>query len=606
MYESEVNSQTESSEQIPPDVRARFCELDGQLLERTVMPWSEHCTECVWPTCYSTCDLYSPRLDGRCRRFSDGMVRVEFPEAPNTYLVKIRFKPWGKLWTPGTLTLRSMSDAQKVEFRDYWIGKTLRALPEFIPVKKIAIQKRYAFKKRAVYTNRTSSALPTCFLLECYNPGNEVIRLSLTMRSVSTEVSIPFQKLIDLSPGFNRVRVPFVEVARILDLRARFTVDLVPNADQSETTLYFGLMDFVREMPASAESKDTQTSAKTIKCVVWDLDNTLWDGILVEDGADKLRLRPHIKEVLRTLDERGILASIVSKNNREEATAVLRSFGIEEYFLCPQISWQPKSQGIKTIARDLNIGVDSMLFVDDSEFELQEVRTAHPFVRTVNALNHLAIPEMEGCQVEVTAESRNRRKMYQVESKRTIAASDFGGDYLAFLRDCNLKLSIYPMTRDNLNRVHELTQRTNQMNFSGNRYERNILEQILDTSYLDTYVLDVEDRFGSYGIIGFCVVDNRVPLMTDLMFSCRVQSKRVEHAFLAYIIHKYIAITGKDFFANYRKTARNAPSGRVFEDLFFRVVGEKNGVLRLQVSRNQQVPDDQVIAITEYERGQGF
>lgn len=606
MYESEVNSQTESSEQIPPDVRARFCELDGQLLERTVMPWSEHCTECVWPTCYSTCDLYSPRLDGRCRRFSDGMVRVEFPEAPNTYLVKIRFKPWGKLWTPGTLTLRSMSDAQKVEFRDYWIGKTLRALPEFIPVKKIAIQKRYAFKKRAVYTNRTSSALPTCFLLECYNPGNEVIRLSLTMRSVSTEVSIPFQKLIDLSPGFNRVRVPFVEVARILDLRARFTVDLVPNADQSETTLYFGLMDFVREMPASAESKDTQTSAKTIKCVVWDLDNTLWDGILVEDGADKLRLRPHIKEVLRTLDERGILASIVSKNNREEATAVLRSFGIEEYFLCPQISWQPKSQGIKTIARDLNIGVDSILFVDDSEFELQEVRTAHPFVRTVNALNHLAIPEMEGCQVEVTAESRNRRKMYQVESKRTIAASDFGGDYLAFLRDCNLKLSIYPMTRDNLNRVHELTQRTNQMNFSGNRYERNILEQILDTSYLDTYVLDVEDRFGSYGIIGFCVVDNRVPLMTDLMFSCRVQSKRVEHAFLAYIIHKYIAITGKDFFANYRKTARNAPSGRVFEDLSFRVVGEKNGVLRLQVSRNQQVPDDQVIAITEYERGQGF
>lgn len=606
MYESEVNSQTESSEQIPPDVRARFCELDGQLLERTVMPWSEHCTECVWPTCYSTCDLYSPRLDGRCRRFSDGMVRVEFPEAPNTYLVKIRFKPWGKLWTPGTLTLRSMSDAQKVEFRDYWIGKTLRALPEFIPVKKIAIQKRYAFKKRAVYTNRTSSALPTCFLLECYNPGNEVIRLSLTMRSVSTEVSIPFQKLIDLSPGFNRVRVPFVEVARILDLRARFTVDLVPNADQSETTLYFGLMDFVREMPASAESKDTQTSAKTIKCVVWDLDNTLWDGILVEDGADKLRLRPHIKEVLRTLDERGILASIVSKNNREEATAVLRSFGIEEYFLCPQISWQPKSQGIKTIARDLNIGVDSILFVDDSEFELQEVRTAHPFVRTVNALNHLAIPEMEGCQVEVTAESRNRRKMYQVESKRTIAASDFGGNYLAFLRDCNLKLSIYPMTRDNLNRVHELTQRTNQMNFSGNRYERNILEQILDTSYLDTYVLDVEDRFGSYGIIGFCVVDNRVPLMTDLMFSCRVQSKRVEHAFLAYIIHKYIAITGKDFFANYRKTARNAPSGRVFEDLFFRVVGEKNGVLRLQVSRNQQVPDDQVIAITEYERGQGF
>jgi FkbH-like protein len=157
------------------------------------------------------------------------------------------------------------------------------------------------------------------------------------------------------------------------------------------------------------------------------------------------------------------------------------------------------------------------------------------------------------------------------------------------------------MIEENLERVHELTQRTNQMNFSGNRYDRDVLKQILSTSYLDTYVLDVEDRFGSYGVVGFCIVDNRMPLMTDLMFSCRIQSKRVEHAFLAHLIRKYIAETGRNFWANYRKTPRNAPSGRVFLDLGMQESDNKDGVSRLMFPKDGIVPDDEVVRITMHE-----
>jgi FkbH-like protein len=191
--------------------------------------------------------------------------------------------------------------------------------------------------------------------------------------------------------------------------------------------------------------------------------------------------------------------------------------------------------------------------------------------------------------------------MYQVEVERKTAACAFGKDYLAFLRYCDLKLDVYPMTKENLDRVHELTQRTNQMNFSGNRYEKSVLEQILGKPHLETYVLEVEDRFGSYGIVGFCIVDTRIPIMTDLMFSCRVQSKRVEHAFLAYLIDKYIAATGKDFYADYRKTSRNAPSGRVFSDLMLQEVGVENGISRLVFPKGREVPVDGVIAITVHE-----
>lgn len=599
MYETEVNSKTESSDQIPADVLAQFSELNGKLLERTVLPWSEHCTECVWPTCYSTCDLYSPRQDGRCRRFYEGMVRINCPGVPNSYVLKIRFKRWGKLWTPGTLMLRPLAKASRLETRDYRIGTTLQALPGFIPGRNLAIHKRYGFKKRVAYRGTATSRMPSCFLLECYNPASKPVRLSLTMRLVDGQAKIPFQKLVELDPGFHRVRVPYNEIAGFVDLRFPFNIDLVPNEEQAETTLYFGMMEFVLEN--LAPETVTGNGATKVKCVVWDLDNTVWDGILVEDGSESLRLKPQIEQILRILDERGILSSIVSKNDREEALGVLRTFGIAEYFLSPQISWQPKSQGIDAVVHQLNIGMDSVLFVDDSEFELHEVKTVHPKVRVLNAEHYLTIPNMESCQVVVTAESRARRKLYQVEVERKAAACTFGQDYLAFLRYCGLKLNVYPMTRENLNRVHELTQRTNQMNFSGNRYEKSVLEEILDKPYLDTYVLEVEDRFGSYGIVGFCIVDNRVPLMTDLMFSCRVQSKRVEHAFLAYLIQKYIASTGKDFHVNYRKTSRNAPSGRVFSDLLLQEMGVENGVSRLIFPRNREMPVDGVIAITVHE-----
>src|SRR5215472_12141778 len=149
MYETEANSRTESASQLPTDALARFAELSsGQLLARTALPWSEHCTECVWPTCYTTCDLYSPRQDGRCRRFVDGMVRIDHLAAPNGYLLKISFKRWGKLWAPGSARLLSIDQAAANEKWDRRLGSTLVniALPQ--PLKTFASGKRYSYKKR--------------------------------------------------------------------------------------------------------------------------------------------------------------------------------------------------------------------------------------------------------------------------------------------------------------------------------------------------------------------------------------------------------------------------------------------------------------------------
>ena len=595
MYEVEASRGVESLDQIPAEILTRFLEFRDQVSSRTVLPWSEHCTECVWPTCYSTCEFYSPREDGRCRRFLDGMVRLDCPGAVTSYLLKIRFKRWGKLWSPGNVRVLPLSKADQVERRDRRIASalTLPAVPAGL--REFAAKKRYVWKKRLAASGRLSPRSPDRFVIECYNPGDRAIDLSLTMRPTSGNSQIPYQTLIRVPPGFVREQILTVEISRVLDLSTPFSIDMIPNDIAPGTTLFFGLMDFVKAKPRVVPPKEKQQRAK---CIVWDLDNTLWSGTLVEDGA-AVRIKPGIPEILNELDRRGILHSVASKNNFDEAMAVLKRESLDEYFLYPQISWAPKSESVRTIARKLNLGVDALLFVDDSDFELAQVQSACPEVMVLPAERYLELLSSPACQAPVTGESSNRRKMYREEEVRESAAENSGGDYLAFLRDCKIEIRIESLSPRNIERVHELTQRTNQMNFSGNRYGRKLLEQIAATAHLDTYVISCQDRFGSYGIVGFSIVDSREPRMTDLTFSCRIQAKRVEHALLAHLLRKYRAASASDFWADWRQTPRNAQSGRVFQDIGMERRGEHDGVTSLVLPSERPIPEDGIICVLE-------
>jgi len=604
MYEAEINSKVESAGTMPAGALEFFAECTATLGRRTVLPWGEHCTECVWPSCYTTCDLYEARPDGKCRRFTDGMVRIDCPGSPNGYVLKIRFKQWGKLWTVGNVHLFSSEDARRLENRDRWIGTTLQQLVMPTPAKTFLSGKRYSFKKRLAASRKPGEESPTSFLIECYNPQQQEIRLSFTVRGDGANSKIPFQELLVAKPGANRFRIAYGAIDAVVALHNSFQVELIPNDVPDGTTLYFGILDFVHErrLPAEANRKveePANAKAPKVKCVVWDLDNTLWNGILVEDGPEKLVLKQGIREAIEELDRRGILQSVASKNNHDEAMEILKKLGIDEYFLYPQISWNPKSQALSNIAKKLNIGIDTLLFVDDSKFEREEIRLSLPAVRVFDALEHSKLLDLSDLKVPVTEESANRRKMYKVEDERQTLAEGFGQDYMAFLRHCEIKIMLRPMDEENLERVHELTQRTNQMNFSGNRYDRAKLKEILQSGFLDTYVIKCEDKFGTYGVVGFAIVDSREPRLTDLMFSCRIQSKRVEHAFLSFLVAKYTSDKNEAFYADYRKTPRNAPSGQVFEDMGFKETTIIDGVSKLLVQRSTVAPADGVLQILE-------
>lgn len=176
-----------------------------------------------------------------------------------------------------------------------------------------------------------------------------------------------------------------------------------------------------------------------VKCVVWDLDDTLWNGTLLEGGVKGLQTE--VLEVIRALDRRGILQSIASKNEHAPALAQLEALGIAEYFLYPQINWGPKSASIERIAKDLNIGIDTLAFIDDQTFELDEVRFALPQVMCIPATEIGAVlARSEFIPRFITEDSGRRRAMYMADITRNKVGEHFNGPQDAFLASLDMRL----------------------------------------------------------------------------------------------------------------------------------------------------------------------
>jgi FkbH-like protein len=599
MYEAEVNNLSESIETLPPKVREQFAEFRSRVIARTTLPWGEHCTECAWPTCYTTCDLYEQRQDGACRQFIGSAVRLDHKGGLSPYVLKVHFKQWAKFWTVGSLELKSLAQAERREKINVAVGAIARAIPLPSVAKSKVLGKVNYLRRVAAENSASDGTLPDCFILECFNPNERVIILTLTVRSRDGKNAHPFEELIRVASGYTRWSIPFRKMAQVIDLSAPFEAEIVPN-ECANTTLYFGLMDFVKEtLEPVFDKNQSELKEKKFKCIVWDLDNTLWDGVLIEDGPEQISIRQGVVDIIKKTDKLGILHSIASKNNRDDVETVLRKHGLDEYFLCPQISWQPKSQSVAQIAQLLNIGIDSIAFVDDQAFEREEVGAAYPGVTTIDARSYEGIPNLPGCQVPITTESQSRRSMYREQQRRDAVLEEFKGDYFGFLRACEMQVEISALTELNLRRVYELAQRTNQMNFSGNRYKEEQLSQIMSSPNFETYVVHCKDRYGDYGIVGFGVVEKHGPTLVDLMFSCRVQAKRVEHAVLSFLLKRYVTTLKVDFHARYRRTDKNAKSGSVFEEMGFEDIGEEDRVSSLVFRRIREVPDDGIVKIVQ-------
>ena len=331
---------------------------------------------------------------------------------------------------------------------------------------------------------------------------------------------------------------------------------------------------------------------KRIKCLVWDLDRTLWSGVLLE--GDAVLLRPGVGETVQELDRRGILQSIASQNDPELALGQLKALGVADYFLHPQISLAAdKPSQILDIAHLLNLQPAHVAFIDDDPSQRAYVAYALPEVTVLAADQAAALTEMPLFVVaHPTEEARHRREFYQAEMQRQGAERRLGGRRLDFLRYSQIVLTLRPAEPKDVPRISELVERTNQLNTAAHRFGRQEIAGQLDAPDYRLMVAHMADRFGDYGLVGVTIVRQGQGewSMEVLLVSCRAMGRGVGEALLGYGMRQAKAQGLRALRAAYRKTAYNRAMHMLFVTHGFRRAREENGVITF-IHDLEMVPD---------------
>lgn len=282
-----------------------------------------------------------------------------------------------------------------------------------------------------------------------------------------------------------------------------------------------------------------RTGRRAVKCVVWDLDNTVWDGTLSE--GDNVSLRPGVLDAIVALDERGILNSVASRNEQSAALAALEHLGIAAYFVAPKINWGDKSGSIRQLAREINLSLDTFAFVDDQPIERDQIVRELPEVRCYDADGAANIVGILGLtDVPITAESCERRRRYQVEHIRQSSEAAFDGSTAEFLATLDMVMTISQASEDDLDRAQELTVRTSQLNSTGHIFSREQLGELGRSDDHRLLIADLEDRYGSYGRFGLALVEMEESCWTLklLLTSCRVMSRGLGTVLLGHVMRE--------------------------------------------------------------------
>jgi FkbH-like protein len=284
-----------------------------------------------------------------------------------------------------------------------------------------------------------------------------------------------------------------------------------------------------------------------IKCVVWDIDNTLLDGTYLEAGEQLPAPDPELLGVLRELDGRGIVHALASKNPPAAAEYVTAVTGLP--FAAAECGWGRKSDAIRRIIDDLGLAPDAVAFVDDDLLERAEVSAGLPGVLVLSPEDAAEAPSWpEFSPAVITAEGRRRGEMYAQRRRRADEARAFGGSRDDFLRQAGTQVLITPADRADLPRLHELSVRTHQFNTAGEPVSEDDLAARLGSAAHRLIAVRLRDRFGDDGLVGGALADRgeandsgvppaegaartwTVPL---LMMSCRALGRGVLDALLA-------------------------------------------------------------------------
>ena len=339
------------------------------------------------------------------------------------------------------------------------------------------------------------------------------------------------------------------------------------------------------------------------KCIVLDLDNTLWGGVVGEDGMDGIALghsypgncfRDFQKELLK-LHQRGILLAINSKNNEADALQIIDTHPDmvlrREHFSAWRINWQDKASNLQAIARELNIGVDSCIMLDDSAVECELLRRECPECDVVMLPEKPyllpAVPRrLPGVEnIRLTMEDRRKGEMYRARTARQEQEARYA-NLEEFLRSLDIEVEIEPAGSFSIPRIAQLTQKTNQMNATTRRYTEAQIQAFVDDPDHAVFSVASKDRFGSDGIIGVFILHfaGDACRIDSFLLSCRVIGRGIEQHMIAMIVDLCRERGVPSLIGEFLPTAKNQPAAGLYERLGFQRISDSQFGLDLGAS----------------------
>lgn len=383
-------------------------------------------------------------------------------------------------------------------------------------------------------------------------------------------------------------------------------------------------IDFFKHYVHSVQPLLLRRAGKLKKALIFDCDNTLWKGIIGEDGPEGIEMSAAgekgkyfhlVQKIAVDLSKKGVLICLCSKNNPADVDELLANHPDmvlrAEHIVSRKVNWTTKDENLRALAAELNIGLDSFVFVDDSPFELNLIKTNVPEVTTIAVpADPAAYPVLllDAAQryfnLEPLADDLARVSSYKAQALRAEAMSQIGNvdSYLATL-ETRIRIARNPA--DQLQRIAQLTQKTNQFNLTTRRYTETEVQEFLQSPEADVYSVDVSDKYGNSGITGVIIVkDKNSPQgahIDTFLLSCRVLGRRIEDAFLGYVIENCRAAGINQLNAAYLKTMKNAQVENYYERHGFEVVtaDESSKKYRLDLPGYQPVAIGFIDIVTE-------
>jgi FkbH-like protein len=334
------------------------------------------------------------------------------------------------------------------------------------------------------------------------------------------------------------------------------------------------------------------------KVLAIDFDNTLWAGVIGEDGIQGVRPYEAFQRGIKDLLGRGVLLAGLSKNNLEDVESIWNDSRMvlkRDDFVALRVDWKDKAGNLADVAKDLNLGIDSFVFVDDNPAEREEMKAMLPDVavpefpenehdqpRFLRHIARLYFPDMR-----MTEEDRKKTAQYQEEAERRKFAENLSVE--DYLKGLEIWANIHQIREQEIPRVAQLSQKTNQFNVLTNRYSMDEVARFANDGNRLLLTVHAGDRFGDQGLVAFvqAVIDGETATITDWVMSCRTMNRRLEFAVEEEFERRLKERGVTKVFASWRKTLKNVPVSGLFEAFGFTVLsdGEADKRYILQLPR---------------------